>query len=466
MNKHAKILIVDDEPAARYGMRKVLKGSGYLLEEAIDGEDALRKTDSLSPDLVLCDINMPKLNGIDFLHALKKKSRQPLVIVVTAYGSERIAVEAMKAGAYDYLSKPYEIDDLRLTVRKAVEKLNLENENIQLKKKLAGYEEAEVIGESEAIRNVLNMIDKVAPTDVSVLITGESGTGKELVARTIHKKSQRTQGPFITMNCAAIPINLIESELFGHEKGAFTGAAALRKGKFEIADAGTLFLDEIADMSLETQAKILRVLEERSFTRLGGKDFIHSDVRLISATNKNLNQEIASNRFREDLFYRIKVVEIHMPSLAERKQDIPYLADHYIKKFTAKHGKRIQSISPEAMRRLSAYKWPGNIRQLMNVLEQSVVLTDSEQLQSEHLPTEITADFNLAVIDKQMDGSSFAQAKNRAVREIERQLIEKALQTTKGNVSQAARLLKMKRQFLQQKMAGLALSASKFKSEK
>ena len=469
-NQNVKILIADDEAAARYGMRRALEKGSYEIREAENGLAALELIESFDPDVVLCDINMPELNGLELLKRIGERAapdvHKPLVIVITAYGSEKIAVEAMKAGAYDYLTKPYEIDELRLTIDKAIEKRRLELENIRLRRQLDELSPGELIGKSDAIRRVQSIIEKVAPTDVTVLLTGESGTGKELVAKTIHSRSPRIGGPFVTMNCAAIPRDLVESELFGHEKGAFTGAVSQRQGKFEMADGGTLFLDEIADMSLETQAKILRVLEDKSFTRLGGKELIHADVRLISATNKDLAREIEAGTFRQDLYFRLKVVEIRLPRLAERKEDIPLLVNHFLRRFAAKHNRHLVGVDSQAMRALQQYDWPGNVRQLMHVIEQGVVLCDGDQIRPEHLPPEITAAPASLAFDFSPQGFSFKEEKARAVRAIEKEIIEKALTFSGGNVSQAARMLKMKRQFLQQKMSSLGISSQKFKNQK
>lgn len=464
-----KILIVDDEASARYGMRRALQRSGYHLYEAENGKDALQQMQKVSPEIILCDINMPEMSGLEFLKKIQEKTgggnARPLTIVITAYGSEKIAVEAMKAGAYDYLSKPYDIDELRLLIQRAIDKLSLEWENRRLRQQLDISTAVEIVGESDAIKRVKSLIAKVAPTDVTVLLTGESGTGKELVARTIHKQSPRRDGPFITMNCAAIPRDLVESELFGHEKGAFTGATEKRQGKFELADGGTLFLDEIADMSLETQAKILRVLEDKTFTRLGGKEIIRTDVRLVSASNKNLPHEIKEGTFRQDLYFRLKVVELELPRLAERRDDILLLADHFLRLFSEKHHRNLKKIDARAARLLQQYEWPGNVRQLMHVIEQSVVLADEECLRAEHLPPEITADQSRAEFGLNLGNLSFREEKERAVKMIEREIIEKALQNSNGNVSQAARELQMKRQFLQQKMSKLEIRAAKFRRE-
>ena len=460
------VLIVDDEPAARYGMQKALKQGPYTLFEAENGEQALQKILEINPEIVICDINMPLMNGMELLKNIQINEtiqQKPLVIVVTAYGTERIAVEAMKNGAYDYLTKPYDIEELRLILKKAWEKIKLENENKILKQRLTSSLSTEIIGESDQIKSVLSLVDKVASTDATVLLTGQSGTGKELVARTIHQQSHRRDKPFITMNCAAIPNDLVESELFGHEKGAFTGATVQRQGKFETANGGTLFLDEIADMSLETQAKILRVLEDKTITRLGGKDVIKTDVRLVSATNKNLVKEIESNNFREDLYYRIKVVEIKLPSLQERKSDIPLLVDHFIKMFADKHQKSVRGFKSAAIQSLIRYNWPGNVRQLLHVVEQCIVLSDSDYIKIEHIPNEITDSLETVSAPLLDSSFSFTKAKKEAIQKFESNIIENALQRTNGNITQAATLLKIKRQFLQQKINQLGILADNYR---
>ncbi|MBN1480184.1 sigma-54-dependent Fis family transcriptional regulator [candidate division KSB1 bacterium] len=464
-NQEAKILIVDDEAIARYAMRKALESMGVEIREAPDGEVALKEIQIYQPDVVLCDINMPKLNGLELLKLLRtmelKRDIPPFIVVVTAYGSEKIAVEAMKAGAFDYLSKPYDIDELRLLVKKILDQIALKRENIALKNQVAQQKGGTIIGSSAAIQKVLRLIDKVAPTDVTVLITGESGTGKELVAHTIHQASHRADGPYVTMNCAAIPKDLVESELFGHEKGAFTGATDRRLGKFELAHNGTLFLDEIADMSLDTQAKILRVLEQKSFTRLGGKDMIRADVRLISATNKDLAKEIERGAFRQDLYYRLKVLELELPPLNKRREDIPLLAQHYLHLFAQRHQKSMHHISSRAMRLLANYHWPGNVRQLIHVIEQSIVLAEGEKLDLDDLPLDIQRTEPADVVETKEDYAfgekSFTELKDQVVHDFEKKMIKKALLKSNGNVSQAARLLKMKRQFLQAKMKSLGI---------
>ena len=317
------ILIVDDEKAARFGMKLALENDGYKVLEAIDGIAAFEVIKTKTPSLVFLDINMPKINGIEVLEEINRMEAPPMIVIVTAYGSERVAVDAMKKGAYDYIAKPYEIDELRLIARHAFEKLALEEENARLRSEIDRLESmGEMIGKSQVMKQVFNTIEKVGPSDVTVLIQGESGSGKELVAKEIHKKSSRKNNTMIVMNCAALPETLIESELFGHERGAFTGATERRLGKFELADKGTIFLDEIGDMSPNTQAKVLRILQEKSFERLGGTETLQVDVRLISATHKDLLQEIKEGNFRDDLYYRLKVVKILLPPLRNRKEDI------------------------------------------------------------------------------------------------------------------------------------------------
>ncbi|MEK6738302.1 MAG: sigma-54 dependent transcriptional regulator, partial [Planctomycetota bacterium] len=332
------ILIVDDEKAARYGMRKILQKDNFVITEAKDGAEALQIIKTSPPHLVFLDINMPQLDGLKTLEIINAMKNPPPVIIVTAHGSEKIAVEAMKKGAYDYIAKPYEIDELRIIVKNVFERLALQEENARLRQeigRLGGM--GELIGHSDAMKDVFDKIDKVGSTDVTVLIQGESGSGKELVAREIHKRSKRRNEPLIIMNCVAVPETLIESDLFGHEKGAFTGATEKRLGKFELADKGTIFLDEIGDMSLSTQAKLLRVLQEQKFERLGGTETLAVDVRVISATHRDLEEEIEKGRFREDLFYRIKVVNIKLPPLRSRKSDVPLLANRFVHYFSEKH---------------------------------------------------------------------------------------------------------------------------------
>ena len=386
-----RILIVDDEEAARYGISRALKT--YITFESSSVEDARRQVDSVRPDLVILDINLPGTGGLEYLRELAAKPGSPPVVMITAHGSERTAVEAIKAGAYDYLAKPFEVDELRLVVKNALEAEGLKRENKRLQAELREARGiGELLGSSDPMKRTHDLIAKVATADVTVLLCGESGTGKELVARAIHESSaHRRAGAFIAMNCAALPSELIESELFGHEKGAFTGAAAQRKGKFEMASGGTIFLDEVGDMSLQTQAKLLRVLEERSIERLGSSQLVPVDVRVISATNRDLAGAVASEKFRPDLYYRLRVVQIDLPPLRERRTDIPLLATQFLRNYTERFNLKCREIGAEALSKLMAYDWPGNVRELRNAIERSAVLADGNEMEVADLPDEIRA---------------------------------------------------------------------------
>jgi len=457
----SKILIVDDEKSARYGMQRALASLDSDILEAGNGLKALEVIDREKPDLVIMDIAMPEMDGLEALEKLQETPAPPLVIMVTAHGSEKIAVDAMKKGAYDYIAKPYDVDELRMVARNALERVLLEHENRRLAEELkrrAGY--GEIIGSSKPMRNVFDRIAKVAQTDVVVLIEGESGTGKELVANEIHRRSHRAGRPFVVMNCAALPENLIESELFGHEKGAFTGATAQRKGKFEMADSGTLFLDEIGDMSFNTQAKVLRVLQEQNFERLGAEKTIRVDVRIISATNKDLAAATKEGLFREDLYYRLKVVSMQMPPLRERKSDIIVLANHFLETFSSQHKKTIEVIVPEAARVIHEYPWPGNVRELRNAIESAVVLAGGNTLEKEDLPPEIQGrapDTGAGAFVVE-DNLPFREWKKQMVEAAEREFFIRRLSENDHNISQTARALDMHRQSLQQKLRELGIN--------
>ncbi len=455
----ALLLIVDDEPASRYGLKKALSSFKFNVQEAGDGKEALDKIALLSPDLVILDINLPQMDGLSVLTEVKNQKLTPFVIAITAYGSEKIAVEAMKRGAQDYIAKPYDIEELRLVVGRALESLHLKEENRQLRRELeqrSGF--GRLLGQSLAMQKVFDLIEKVSQTDITVLIQGESGTGKELVAREIHKRGTRHNKAFITMNCAALPENLIESELFGHEKGAFTGAVKQRKGKFELADDGTIFLDEIGDMSLNTQSKILRILQERKFERLGGSETQEVDVRIISATHKNLMQEMESNTFRQDLYYRLKVVDILIPPLRERREDIPVLVDHYLREFAKTHSKKMEGIHDDALKRMMQYHWPGNVRQLVNILERSVVLASGPVLRLEDLPDELnrSSTFNDGFLDDLMN-LSFKQAKEEISNHFMKEYLTRKLHKNDGNISHTAAELGIHRQSLQSMLRRLGI---------
>jgi DNA-binding NtrC family response regulator len=467
-----KILIIDDEEAARYGMSRALKS--YAVTEAGSVEAARQQVAAARPDLLLLDINLPGTNGLDYLRELATQTGAPPVVMLTAHGNERTAVEAIKAGAYDYLAKPFEVDELRLVVKNALEAAGLKRENEQLRAELKAVRgSGELLGASEPMRRIYDLIQKVAATEVTVLIHGESGTGKELVARAIHEQSSpRRKGEFIAMNCAALPSELIESELFGHERGAFTGAAGQRKGKFELAHGGTIFLDEIGDMSLNTQAKLLRVLEERKVERLGSAHSIPIDVRVISATNRDLQAAVNAGKFRADLFYRLRVVQMDLPPLRERRDDIPLLAEHFLKSYAAKYQLKCTALSPAALKRLLAYDWPGNVRELRNAIERSVVLADGTALQAGDLPPELATVSPPDTTTKSAEAFQRTNASEagdvlpvpyltdfrEARKEFERAYIERVLHETGGNVTRAAERVGMHRQSLQQKLKDLGLT--------
>ncbi|MBN1350731.1 sigma-54-dependent Fis family transcriptional regulator [candidate division KSB1 bacterium] len=385
-----KILIVDDEAYIIEGLTAILENEGYQIYSASNGLQAIKKLESKQIDLVLADLVMPGLDGLQLLNEMKSRNIFAEVIIITGKGTINSAVEAMKAGAYDYLTKPIEPARLRSIIPKVLEhhRLVMSNRKLeQLVRNLTRYEE--LIGQSTQMLEIYRMIDAVADSTANVIITGESGTGKELVARAIHKKSSRSTGPFIAINCAAFPREILENELFGHEAGAFTGALKEKPGCFELAHNGTLFLDELGEMSLETQAKILRVLEERRFRRLGGKKEISVDVRIIAATNRNLSQALSEKTLREDLYYRLCVVEIELPPLHERLGDIPLLATEFLNVFNEKNNKQIKGIAPKCMEILNSYAWPGNVRELKNVIERAVILSRSDQLDVADLPPRI-----------------------------------------------------------------------------
>ncbi len=367
-----RILVIDDERSIRNLMQEILEDEGHSVDVADDGAKGMEMADKEKYDVIFCDIKMPSLSGEEVLDTLREKGIETPVVMISGHGDIDTAVSCIKKGAFDFLSKPLDLNRILITIKNATERSNLIQETKVLKKKVYGQE---MIGESEAIMKVKQMIDKVAPTDARVLIQGGNGTGKELVARSLHQKSLRSQMPYIEVNCAAIPSELIESELFGHEKGSFTSAIKQHKGKFEQADGGTLFLDEIGDMSLPAQAKVLRVLQEKKLSRVGSDKDITVDVRVIAATNKNLREEIAKGNFREDLYHRLSVIVINVPSLDDRKSDIPLLVDYFINQISAESGKSTRPIEPEAMQLLMDRSWTGNIRELRNVVERLLILS-------------------------------------------------------------------------------------------
>lgn len=370
-----KILVVDDEKSIRNSLRDILENENYKVDEAEDGPDAIEQIRQFHFDVILCDIKMPQMDGVEVLERVNILSDSP-VVMISGHGTIDTAVEAIKKGAFDFIEKPLDLNRLLVTIRNAMDKSNLVSETKKLKRRIT--KTTEIIGESEKIQHVKDMIERVAPTDARVLVTGSNGTGKELVGRWLHEKSPRAEGPFVEVNCAAIPSELIESELFGHEKGSFTSAHKQRKGDFEQANGGTLFLDEIGDMSLAAQSKVLRALEESKLTRVGGDKDIEVDVRVIVASNKNLQQEIKNGSFREDLYHRISVIIIHVPDLKERKEDIPLLAKNFTEEICREQGKPIMTLHEEALEELKTMEWTGNVRELRNVIERLVILCDKE----------------------------------------------------------------------------------------
>ena len=370
------ILIIDDEKAIRNVLKEILTNEGYAVEEASDGEEGLKKFTAGSFDVVLCDIKMPKLDGIEFLQKVIESNSEIPVIMISGHGNIETAVDAVKKGAFDYISKPPDLNRLLITIRNALDKTVLVKETKVLKRKVSKVQE--IIGESDGVKKIKETIDKVAPTDARVLVTGENGSGKELVARWLHEKSNRNQAQIVEVNCAAIPSELIESELFGHEKGSFTSAIKQRIGKFEQASGGTLFLDEIGDMSLSAQAKVLRALQEGKITRVGGDKEISVDVRVIAATNKDLLQEVTEKKFRLDLYHRLSVILIHVPSLNQRRDDIPLLVEKFLTDIAEEYGQAKKSIDEKAMKELQKHNWTGNIRELRNVVERLVILSGKD----------------------------------------------------------------------------------------
>ena len=386
-----KILIVDDDSAHRKMLEAVLSAQGYEIRQAEDGQTAIAAVEKRFYDLILMDVRMTLVSGIEALKRIKEISPGIPVIIMTAYASVSTAVEALKSGAYDYLTKPLDIDELKILINKALRHKQLEKENIYLREQLKDrFDFSKIIGQSSVMHKLLESIAIVAPTEATVLIIGESGTGKELIANAIHQNSPRKEKPLIKVNCAALPEALLESELFGHEKGAFTGALTRRQGRFQLAHKGSIFLDEIAEMAHQTQAKILRVLQEREFEPVGSSNTVRVDTRVITATNKNLEEEIKEGHFREDLFYRINVVTLNIPPLRERREDIPLLTDFFLKQYAEKNRRLIKGFTPKAIDILMRYDWPGNVRELINAIEYAFVLCPGDEIKPEHLPVTLT----------------------------------------------------------------------------
>lgn len=438
MKRDIKILVVDDEEIVRESLVEWLKEDGYYAEAAADGFEALEKLKEKNWDIALVDLKMPKMDGIELLEKIKEQSPDTQVIIFTAYATVHTAVQAIKKGAYDYLVKPLDPEEVSLLIERLIRSQELVREVSYLRKELSKqYKFHDLISKSPKMQQIFELAKVVAKSNSNVLILGESGTGKELLARAIHNESPRANGPFVAVSCVAIPDTLLESELFGHEKGAFTDAIAQKKGKFELAHGGTLFLDEIGDISPKMQLALLRVLEEREFTRVGGTKPIKVDVRIIAATNRNLQKAVEEGRFRDDLYYRLNVITIHIPPLRERKEDIPLLVEHFVEKFNIQMGKRVKGVSQEAMRLLMEYDWPGNVRELENVMERAMVITKGELITPEDLflPTSRKAEENPMSLEA-----------------VEKAHILKVLNETGWNIQRSAQILGIDRTTLYHKI--------------
>jgi DNA-binding NtrC family response regulator len=454
----ARILVVEDERAIQLALSGLLGRVGYEVLLAGTGEEAMAKLEESPFDLVLTDLALGRgASGMDVLRRSKDLRPECVVVMITAHGSEKIAVDAMKAGAEDYVPKPFDNDEIRLVVQRALERTRLERENRMLLDQVQRqYAFENLIGSGAAMQRVFETIQKVAETDLTVLVRGESGTGKELVAQALHNRSSRRSRPFVAVNCAAISPELVESELFGHEKGAFTGADARRQGRFEAADGGTIFLDEIGDMAPDTQAKVLRVLQERSFERVGGNNPIQVDVRVVAATHRNLEEEVKKGRFREDLYYRLKVVEVLLPPLRERSEDVPALAQRFLEQVNERLGREKQRLSEGSLARLVQHPWPGNVREIRNAIEQASVLAGGNEIQESDLNLEgrsVAADLP----PPDLGTLPFSEAKKRTVEEFEKSFLLRALRAHDGNISRTAESIGMVRQSLQQKIRELGL---------
>jgi len=454
-NEVETVLIVDDNEDFRWNLSNTLKDEGYNVITASEGRKALRKVEENSPNLVLLDIKLPGMDGMQVLEKMKKIDKDLIIIMITAYGGIKGAVKAMKSGAFDYITKPFDNEELILTLEKALKTQYLSREVDSLRKRL--YEKAEkkvVMGESPQIKKVLKQVEIIAPTNMSVIIQGKSGTGKELIANMIHQKSPRKDGPFIAIDCGAIPDTLVESELFGYEKGAFTGADFTKKGKFEQADGGTLLLDEITNLSADAQAKLLRAIEERKIQHIGGKKSIKVDVRIIATTNLNLLDAVSQGKFRDDLFHRLNEFQISLPSLSERKDDILVLAREFLNEANIELKKKIRGFSAEAIRLLIKYHWPGGVRELKHVVKRAVLLTESGYIMPEQLSLDINKPQDVISLPKSLDECTSFE---NIIRKVERDLIIKAIDLAGGNKTKAANILNMNRKMLYRKVKSLGV---------
>jgi two-component system, NtrC family, response regulator HydG len=454
-----RILIVDDEPAIRFSLTELLEGGDDQIVEAEHAPAALAILEADPVDLVISDLNMPAMDGMQLLEEVRRRHPDTLFVLMTAYGDERRAVDALKSGAYDYLPKPFDNEEIRSLVRRSRELLALRVENARLREELAGDYRG-LIGGSPAVREVHRLLRRVGPADVTTLITGESGTGKELAARALHAESRRARRPFVALNCSALPGELVERELFGNVRGAFTGADRDREGLFEAAQGGTLFLDEIGDLALAAQAKLLRAIEERQVTRVGATRPTQVDVRLVAATHRPLDELVADGGFRADLLYRLQVVTIELPPLRERREDVPALAAHFIAHFAERHAKRVRGMTEGARRALLAHDWPGNVRELRNVLERAVVLTEDEEIGRDDLPSHVTgSSAALRPAEAALAELPFVEARARVLEGFERSFLAAALERHGGNVSRTARSLGLHRQSLQKMLRRHGLAA-------
>jgi DNA-binding NtrC family response regulator len=451
-----RVLIVEDEAGIRLALTGLLRREGYEVIQCERGDDALARLGAEAFDFVLTDLALGTgPSGLDVLRLTKEHQPETPVVMITAHGNEKIAVEAMKLGADDYVPKPFDNDEIRLVVRRALERTRLARENRELRARIErDFGMGNLVGRGAAMRHVFETIRKVAETDLSVLVRGESGTGKELVAQALHEASARRSAPFVAVNCAAISRELVESELFGHEKGAFTGADARRIGRFESAHGGSIFLDEIGDMAPDTQAKVLRVLQERTFERVGGAKPIQVDVRVVAATHRDLEKDVAAGRFREDLYYRLKVVEIPLPALRERPEDLPALAERFLVQVAERLGRARKRLTPDALAALTRHAWPGNVRELRNALETAAVLAAGDEIDAADLRL---AGAPVSTATATNGALPFAEAKRSAVEGFERDFLLRALRANGGNVSRTAEAIGMVRQSLQQKIRELGL---------
>ena len=447
MSNPKKILVVDDDETHRLMLHATLESEGYTVHEADDGLTAVEAVKKEFYDLVLMDIRMAHMSGIDALREIKRISPGIPALIMTAFASIETAVEAVKSGAYDYITKPLDIEKLKRSIASELEHSDLRQEVAILKERIGDkFDLSNIIGKSRRMREIFELLAMAAPSDATVLIQGESGTGKELIANAIHQNSSRASNPLIKVNCAALPESLLESELFGHERGAFTGAVSMRKGRFELADSGSIFLDEISEMAPAMQAKLLRVTQEGEFERVGGMKTIEADVRIISATNKDLEQEIREGRFREDLFYRLNVISVPLPPLRERKEDIPLLAEHFLSIYSEKNRRLMKGFQPKALDLLMRYDWPGNIRELENTIERSVIMTRGDHISPVDLP------MNIQSLGGELEGDNTGVLPGWSMREVEKDLIIKTLERTNGNKTKAAEILGINRKTLQNKI--------------